>query len=52
MNVLEIAISGAVAFTPQRPDGTTPEHVEIEFAFDIGAERLALTLITRLPNPF
>jgi len=51
VTALEIAISAAAAFAPRGGEWETPERAELEVAFEVSGERLALTLISRSPDP-
>jgi hypothetical protein len=51
VTALEIAISAAAAFAPQRVAWEMPERAEFEVTFEVSGERLALTLISRSPDP-
>ena len=51
MTALEIAISAAAAFAPRGAEWDMPERAELEVAFEVSGERLALTLVSRSPDP-
>jgi hypothetical protein len=51
VTALQIAISAAVAFAPQGAQWEMPERAVLEVAFELSGERLALTLISRSPDP-
>ena len=51
MTALEIAISAAAAFAPRGAEWAMPELAELEVAFEVSGERLALTLVSRSPDP-
>ena len=51
MTALEIAISAAAAFAPRGAEWDMPERAELEVAFEVSGERLALKLVSRSPDP-